>query len=251
MRKIIIASLFFVFASIFVADAASQEEWNMRHELQRQRHERQRQMNEALAIAESVDMNNRAENALYNFLGSNKDHASAIRMLNEATPPALRGSPMYQAWKNVIDSQYGKASLPSNGGQPIFGNVGSFNGGMQQNQQMVQVASQINNLLLSDMNPQFRGQLQQAIMQIGIQNAHNTQQLVQALFLAANQLSGQSGDDNQRGALSLLMTATVLQGGTLEQLVAFLNTVISNADQKGQTWHRRGNFGAFVNQATR
>ena len=251
MRKIIIASLFFVFASIFVADAASQEEWNMRHELQRQRHERQRQMNEALAIAESVDMNNRAENALYNFLGSNKDHASAIRMLNEVIPPALRGSQLYQAWKNVIDAQYGKATLPNSGGQPILGNAGCLNGGMQQNQQMVQVASQINNLLMSDMHPQFREHLQQVIAQIAVQNAHNTQQLVQALFLAANQLSGQLGDDNQRGALALFMAASVFQGGTLEQLKVFLNAVISDADQKGMTWHRKGNFGAFVNQATR
>lgn len=251
MKKMGLATVFCILAPIIRMDAASQEEWNTRHQIQHERHMRQLAQNEALGIAESVAMKNMAEGAMYNFLGSNKDYESAIRMLNEATPPALRGSPMYQAWKNVIDAQYGKASLPSNGGQPFFGNVGSFNGGMQQNQQMVQVASQINNLLLSDMNPQFRGQLQQAIMQIGIQNAHNTQQLVQALFLAANQLSGQSGDDNQRGALSLLMTATVLQGGTLEQLVAFLNTVISNADQKGQTWHRRGNFGAFVNQATR
>lgn len=177
-------------------EAASPEEWKMRHEMQRDRHMRQLAQNEELAFDESAVMQRQSELALYNFLNSSQDHASAIRMLDQATPPALKGSPMYQAWKNVIDAQYGKATLPSSGGQPIVGNVGSFNGGMRQNQQMVQVASQINNLLMSDMNPQFRAQLQQAIMQIGIQNANNTQQLVQALFLAANQLSGQSGDDN-------------------------------------------------------
>lgn len=135
---------------------------------------------------------------------------------------------------------------------PVGGNVGfggGFGGGMQQNQQTVQIVTQINNLLLSDMTPLYRNQFQQAVMQIGMQTAQNQQLMTQALLAAANQLSNQPGDDNQRAAFSLFLMASAFQGASPEQIVAFLAAVVQGADQNGQTWHRKGSFGALINQA--
>lgn len=143
------------------------------------------------------------------------------------------------------------ASLPQF--QPTVGmNVGGgFNGGgPQQNPQTVQLVTQINSLLLSDMNPQFRNQLQQAVMQIGLQYGQNgPTMLAQALFTAAQQLENQPGDDNQRGALVLYLNAAAFQGAAPEQIATFLGTAVQGAEQRGRTWHRKGNFGALINQA--
>lgn len=96
--------------------SASPDEWRMRRQIQEERLQRIRNENQDRAMSESLDMTLQSMQALNTFQQGPRDHASAIRMLNECTPPAMRGTPMYQAWKNVFDAQYGKGPLAS---QPV------------------------------------------------------------------------------------------------------------------------------------
>ena len=117
-----------------------------------------------------------------------------------------------------------------------------------------QLVTILNNALNADMNPTFKAQFDQTCMQqimgriqIGPESVMR-QQAVTLTTQLMQRYDRLRGDDNKRAGLVLFLSACGMSGRTPNDILSSLRQLFAEYDQSGQTWHRRGSFGAVAGQ---
>lgn len=120
--------------------------------------------------------------------------------------------------------------------------------------QAAQLTMMLNNALKADMNPAFRQQFDQAYVDniMRPMYTHPTGNYVQQAYTSTKQLTEyyerQSGDDNHRAVLCLMLTWAPMAGQSAESIRQMCLQATAGYRQQGETWPDRGNFGVLIRQ---